>query len=269
MSNGSEFRGFDKPLGDESLRVESRTLSLSPKGRGCKVLPLPIGERIEVRGGVRRLRGFTLIEVLLAVVILAVILTVIYGSFSTAERNVTQAEETRDATDTVRTLLAKLTEDLANAYYNPGMIITSPNARAGVNPTILYGKKDEAGVGEDTVRRDSLYLTTLTNFPRPDSKETELLEVGYYFKEKPDGSGYSLFRSEKRELGPDAPPLEGGVEYEITDRIEGLQFRYYNGTTWLDAWDTRTMTRLPKIVELALVLDSGKSYITQVDVSRQ
>jgi general secretion pathway protein J len=204
--------------------------------------------------------GFTLIEVLLAMAILVVVMSVIYGSFSTAGRNVEQAEAARDETDLARILLSKLTDDLTNAYYNPN---------TNVNLTILYGKKAETGEGEDKARRDSLSLTTLTNWRKPDSKETELVEVGYFFKEKPDGRGYSLFRREKRELSADVPPLEGGVEYEITDRVEGLQLRYYNGTTWADEWDTRTLRGLPKAVELALTLDTGKVYVTQADVSRQ
>jgi general secretion pathway protein J len=218
-----------------------------------------------LKSTIRNETGFTLIEVLLAMAILAVIMSVVYGSFSTAGRNVEQAEAARDETDLARTLLSKLTDDLANAYFNPGMSQVDPNTKANVNLTILYGKKTEAGVGDDKVRRDSLSLTTLTNWRKPGSQETELLEVGYFFKEKPDG-GYSLYRREKRELSADVPPLEGGVEYEITDRVEGLQFRYYSGTTWVDEWDTRTLGRLPQRVELALTLDTGKVYVTQADV---
>jgi general secretion pathway protein J len=213
--------------------------------------------------------GFTLIEVLLSMAILVVLMSVVYGSFSTAGRNVEQAEAARDETDLARTLLAKLSDDLTNAYFNTKMNAVNPNTNLNINLTILYGKKEESGQGEEKVRRDSLSLTTLTNWRKPDSKETELLEVGYFFKEKPDGSGYSLYRREKRELSADVPPLEGGVEYEITDRIEGLQLRYYNGTTWVDEWDTRTLGFLPKTVELALTFDTGKVYITQADVSRQ
>ncbi len=218
---------------------------------------------------IRKGSGFTLIEVLLAMAILVVIMSVIYGSFSTAGRNIKQAEAARDETDLARTLFSKLTDDLANAYYNPNMNPVNPNTNANVNLTILYGKKAEAGEGEDKVRHDSLSLTTLTNWRTPGTQQTELLEVGYFFKEKPDGSGYSLYRREKRELSPDVPPLEGGEEYEITDRVAGLQFRYYNGTTWVDEWDTRTLGGLPKAVELALTLDTGKVYVTEADVSRQ
>ena len=65
-------------------------------------------------------KGFTLLEVLIATAIMAGIVTVIYGSFFTASRNVDQAEEIRDTTDLARTLVAKLSNDIANAYVNQG-----------------------------------------------------------------------------------------------------------------------------------------------------
>lgn len=218
-------------------------------------------------------KGFTLIEVLLAMAILVVIMSVVYGSFSTAGRNVQQAEAARDETDLARTLLSKLTDDLANAYYNSAMNPQDLTKGAGATVPIsfFYGKKVEVGEGDEKARHDSLALTTLTNWRKPDSKETELLEVGYFFKEKPEGNGYSLFRREKRELSKDSPALQGGVEYELTDRVEGLQFRYYDGNKWVDELDTinNRGAALPKAVEITLMLDTGKVYMTQVDVSRQ
>ena len=200
--------------------------------------------------------------------ILVVIMAAIYGSFSTAQRNVKQAEAARDETDLARTLLAKLTDDLTNTYLNPSMTVTSPTTNQTFKPTILYGKKEEAGEGNEQTRHDSLTLTTLTNFHTPGTKETELLEAGYFFREKPDGTGYTLFRREKRDLSA-APPLEGGDEYELTDRVGGLQLRYYTGTQWVDEWDTRKLGGLPRAVEITLTLASGKVYITEADVSRQ
>mgnify|MGYP001563265710 CR=1 FL=1 len=213
-------------------------------------------------------KGFTLLEVLLAMAILSVIMTVIYASFSTAGKNVEQAEAIRDETDLARTLIARLSADIANAY-------PTVSANYPAVPTIFYGKKEEAGdrigAGDEKIRRDSISLTTLTNWRKPDSKETELWEVGYFFKEKPDGQGYVLFRREKRELSKDVPALEGGVEYEITDRVESLQYTYSNnGSTWTDTgWDSRSSAfgnKLPKAVEITLILDTGRMYSARVDV---
>jgi len=209
-------------------------------------------------------KGFTLIEVLLAVAILAVLITVVYGSFSTASRNIQQAEERRDDTDLARALLSRMSDDIANAYVNTAM--NSPTLL-----TIFFGKKEEVEGGEEKIRHDSINLTTLTNWRRPNTKETELWEVGYYFKENPEspeGQRYSLYRREKRLLSRDSPALEGGDEYELSDRIESLQIRYYNGMSkqWVDEWDTRKIPVFPAVAEITLVLDTGAAYVTQVDI---
>ena len=204
-----------------------------------------------------RTRGFTLLEVLLALAILAVIVTSIYQSFSTAGRSVQQAEEVRDGTDEARTFLARLTNDLANAFVAPGM-----------SETFFYGTKSE---DEETKKRyDGVFLTTLTNWRRPGTKEMELWGVGYYFQERPEDNKRVLYRREKRELSKDIPPLEGGVEYELTDKVDGLRLRYSgDGSAWVDEWDTKRMSKPPRAVEIVLTIADGRVYTTKVDIRRQ
>jgi type II secretion system protein J len=210
-----------------------------------------------------RQHGFTLLEVLMAVAIMLMIVTVIYATFFTAGRNVKQAEASRDATDLARTLVTKLSTDIAGAYINPNMNVP-------VVTTIFYGQsvQPETETELDKNRYDALDLTTLTNWRTPDSQETDLWEVSYYFNQKPDGSGYVMMRREKRQLSNDTPALQGGIEYTMTDRVRSLQLRYYDGTSWLDQWDSRSLQTLPNAVEITLVLDNGSTYITQVEVGR-
>jgi general secretion pathway protein J len=205
--------------------------------------------------------GFTLLEVLIAMAILALIVSVIYASFSTAGRNVEQAEAVRDRTDLARTLMARLSDDIANAYYNPLM-----------KETVFDGKRSTQET--DKPRFDSILLTTLTNWRKPDSNETEMWEVGYRFEEKPDGTGTVMIRHEKRELKKDDAPGEGGSDMEITDRVKELRLRYSAGfastgstpLAWEDEWKCSPSRKLPKIVEVRLVLDDGSLYLTHVDV---
>lgn len=215
------------------------TPALSPKGRGG-------------------IKGFTLIEVLLAMAVLALVLTMIYSSFSTASQSVERAEVVRDATDLARTLIARLSNDIANA-----------SCSADTNVVVFYGKKDEIEIEGEKRRNDSIYLTTLTNWRKPDSKETEMWEVGYYFEERPDTKIRVLMRREKRELSKDPPPLEGGVAFELTDRVEELKLRYLDGSVWKDEWGGRTGCGQPKAVEISLLLNDGSLYMTQVDVVRR
>jgi general secretion pathway protein J len=199
-------------------------------------------------------KGFTLLEVLLAIAILAVIVTEIYRSFTVSSEGVHQAEAVRDGTDAARTLLSRLTSDVANAY-----------ARSAMPETFLYGRKAEDE--ETKVRTDALFLTTLTNWRRADSPETDLWEVGYYFQDRPEDKKRVLMRKEKRELSRDVPPMEGGVEYELTDEVKGLQVRYSpDGMSWKDEWDTKNRGGLPRSVEIVLSLADGRVYATQVDI---
>jgi prepilin-type N-terminal cleavage/methylation domain-containing protein len=206
--------------------------------------------------------GFTLLEVLIAVAIMAGIISVVYASFFTSSRNVEQAEVIRDSTDMARTLVQKIASDVANAY------VINPSS-ASIVPTVFIGKKEEAQTEDVKSRHDSLTLTTLTNGRRLNSKETELWEVAYYFKQKPDGSEYILMRREKRELSKDVPAGEGGFEYEITDRVKALQLRYSPtgaATGWLDEWNSTNRSGLPKFVEITLALESGMTYSMYVEV---
>ena len=76
-----------------------------------------------------------------------------------------------------------------------------------------------------------------------------------------------MMRREKRELSKDSPAGEGGIEYEITDRVKFFQLRYNEvGDTWYDEWNSTTRNRLPKLVEIALTLESGMTYSTYVEV---
>ncbi len=192
----------------------------------------------------------------MAVAIMSVITTVIYASFSTAGRNVEQAEAKRTETDLARTLIAKLMDDITNAYYSPALL----------NETVFEGKPSTTM--EDEPRFDSLTLTTLTNWRKPDSREMDLWEVGYRFEERPDGSGRVLVRREMRELTEDSKSLEEWTDYEVTDQIAELRLRYLYGSTWRDEWHSSSSLNKPKAVEIWLVMVGGASFLTKVEVGR-
>jgi general secretion pathway protein J len=194
--------------------------------------------------------------VLLALSILAVVVATVYGVFSSAGANVERAEELRNGTDRARTLLARMSNDISNAYLN-----------GGIAGTFLVGRKLE-GTEKDQ-RFDSIGLTTLTNWRRPDSRETELWEVGYFFQDRPDDRIRVLMRKEKRELSTELPPMEGGTDYELMDAVESMQLRYSDGAKWADEWDTRKQGRLPAAVEIVLTMTDGRVYATQADIRSQ
>ena len=201
-----------------------------------------------------RSNGFTLLEVLISLAIMAGIMAVIYASFSNAGRTVEQAEAKRDRMDLARTLVSKLSDDIANAYYN-----------VSLKETVFYGKRST--LDKDVPRFDSVALTTLTNWRRSDSTEMDLWEVGYNFEDLPGENNKRLVRREKRDL-KNSSPLEGGTDLEVTDAVAEMRLRYYDGITWQEEWDSRSTRTLPKAVEILLVLKDGSPCLTRVEVGR-
>jgi len=199
--------------------------------------------------------GFTLVELLIAIAILSIIMSVVYKSFYASTEGIKRAEVVDDINSTARVIFLKLMDDINSAYLDNS------------NKTIFVGdsKRDK------DLPQDSLSLTSLSNLRMvKDAKETDLHEIGYYLKEDYDyqkqEKKISLLRKEKKTIGAE-PVLEGGEVYELTDEIAGIRFSYFDGA-WKDNWDSKTTP--PKAVEVEIILfDADKNkrtFKTIIDV---
>lgn len=200
--------------------------------------------------------GFTLIEVLLSLAILASVVAVVYASFSTAGQSIKAAEAAQEEVDIARTFLARLSNDLGNAFYKPLM-----------KEAYFRGKKVEEEIDGTTTRVDSVSLTTLTSWRTPGTNESGLWDVGYFFRGKQDGTGMVLFRREKRDPGNTEADATEEAAYELTDKVVGLRLRYYDGSKWTDEWDSNLQRRPPSVVEIVLTTAGGRFYATKVETS--
>ena len=212
-------------------------------------------------------KGFTLLELLLAVTITSLVLAVLYASFFKIIEAKEAAEEELDLYHEARLLLAKISEDISMAL--------KPRERESTK-VIFYGVNNED--------RDSLQFATLSHLRvGRDIKESDQCEVGYYLKpvsdvrepsrlsappeaqhegstqtqsnEDRENQLYFLMRREDPTI--DDLPEEGGLEYAVSDRVLALNLRYLlNEGEVVDDWDSRTARGrgLPNAVEITLVL---------------
>ena len=207
----------------------------------------------------KRRDGFTIIELLIAIAILSIIMSVLYKSFTASTEGIKRAETVDDINSTVRVIFLKLMDDINSAYLDKN----NKNTKF-----VGDSKRDKE------LPQDSLSLTSLSNLRMiKDAKETDLHEIGYYLKEdynyQRQEKKLSLFRREKKTIGVE-PVLEGGETYELTDEIAGIGFNYYDGATWKDKWDSRITKTLPNAVEVEIILfDADKNkrrFKTIIDV---
>jgi prepilin-type N-terminal cleavage/methylation domain-containing protein len=235
--------------------------------------------------------GFTLIEVMLAVTILGIVSTALYGTFSRTLRSRALAEDRAEIVRTGRSALARLTDELAAAFYprRPG-----EGTREGAIFRSLPGGTVEAPL-------QSLAFSALAARPSGlRGHDAAHQVITYLFAEERDGmqrgramdmdddvvdlfagfdpvrplprhlAAHRLLRREavvlaRRELAAETATL-------FLDNVASLAFTFHDGTEWRDTWDSEEHPSqpLPRAVGVDLALYDAQGrvhhFATAVDL---
>jgi general secretion pathway protein J len=166
--------------------------------------------------------GFTLLEILIAMAILAIVLSIIYSSFTKtlAEMNATESEA--DIYQMARIALERIGEDLECS-----LLLKTEGAteeEAGASETIEFIGKNEEIDGSDA---DSLiFLSTKHISLDKEDQYSGLTRIAFYVKQNEEEEGLILYRSDTPEF-EDAPEEKtGGVI--LCDNLFSVNFTYYD-----------------------------------------
>jgi prepilin-type N-terminal cleavage/methylation domain-containing protein len=188
--------------------------------------------------------GFTLIEVMIALSILAVVLVMLAGSFHAVATGKVQGENRLASGQQSRTLLMGMSDEMRGAVQTPnvGSVVMVLGTARMANRVPLDSiaistldpghRRSLEGVGaEDTV----VYATT----PNP-------AHPGWYILTRTQLS--SLLTS-----GTSSPD----ATIALADNLLGLHFRYFDGTRWAESWDWQSLppgSQLPQAIAIDLML---------------
>lgn len=174
--------------------------------------------------------GFTLIEVLLAVSLVAMMATLVFGSLYVTLSAIDRARATSANEQIVRSTLRLMTDELS---FGEGRT-TFP--WMGIN-----GQWD----GQPA---DSIAFLTMGQFRGAESaKDTELVRIVY------TREGDRLLRFARKNLyGLTDESIE---QVELATKVKGFNVRYYDGKgkLWLDEWSGRGQES-PKVILIELTL---------------
>lgn len=198
-------------------------------------------------------RGFTLVELLVAIVVLSLISVLIYNAFASMKRSREGIERVDDRYREGRLAMTRITRELQSAYIS---------LHAPINSSLLIQRT--AFVGTTGTPADRLDFNSFSN-RRMDknSHVSDQCELSYFGSPNPDLSGVTdLARRVSTTL--DLDPKKGGrVEVLATD-IDLFDLQYLDPLSgnWVDTWDTtQSVTgqpaRLPVQVRIVLVLNGG------------
>jgi len=191
-------------------------------------------------------KAFTLIEVLVALAILAILTTLIYGTFAQSHNVSTRLEATSERYQAVRQIFQIMLDDLTAAYYHEPIGIDQPSN------TVFIGNSSSA-TGSLSTSQPLLRFTTLGHHRwQPNSPETDLSLIEYQIKKDTESDLLTLIHRE--ETNPLSTTEASTEEYELAEALKELSVRFFDGTDWSDSWDSTAKKGLPQAVEVKFVL---------------
>lgn len=190
-------------------------------------------------------RGFTLIEVMLAVAILGLVFVMLAGSFHTVATGKVQGEGHLAAGQQSRTVLTGISNEIRGTVQTA---MTNPS-----QVSVIGTGRMENGAPLDSLSFSTLdpgHRRALEGFGAEDT-------VSYTTSPNPAHPGWNtLSRTQTSSLlttgtaGPDAT-------VDLADNLLALHFRYFDGSTWVESWNSSSLPpgrQLPQAIAIDLVL---------------
>lgn len=217
------------------------------------------------RGGERHgrgARGFSLIEIMLALALMAFVTSLLWGTFAQTAKVKKKVEQAQDRTHTVRVALMRMSREIEMAF------VTAEASGTQERRTMF------SGIGHadfDELRFSWFGHQRL----RGDAAEGDTALVHYFTAPDPDDPRLTnLMRRETKRLEPKAPQMIPGETYMLCPAITRLKLAYYDyrQKDWRDEWDTTRadgMQYLPTQVRISLtVLDERDRPVTFTSIAR-
>jgi len=186
--------------------------------------------------------GFTLLEVLIAVVLLGILTTALYASYFTVFRARERAAEGMEARRELGATLDLLRREIASSKYASSNV---PLNQANPQDRLRFVVEDRDNFGKPA---SILEFTTLAPPPDETSRnESGINAVRYEILETKNKQ--RILTRKVRDVFFDIAPEKGNPQME---RISAFLVECYDGSKWLKTWNTELIHRLPDKVRITV-----------------
>lgn len=210
--------------------------------------------------------GFTLLEIMVAIFIFAVVITTVFGSFRAVFSSADAVGSDVAIFESARTCLGRMTEDLENLVVSTYPRYAKPTFNGPLDPYRLVG--DSTDVAGDSFGR--LRFASLAHLVLNRDMRQGVCRIVYYVHQQPDES-LVLRRSDHLYPFPDFEESED--DPILCEKILSLEFEYLGAEDAIsDRWDSEsadTAYATPRSVEIRLTVGTPsrpKPFSTRVSL---
>lgn len=192
--------------------------------------------------------GFTLVEILVAVALIAAVLSMVYGSYFATSRSAQVCQARIAMSHHARTTLDQMAQQIRCAY--AGTMANDADSReSGTQQTRIVpeGSVSFFNGNPNATNGEILRLVTTNGFAEEEGPTNGLFEITYRF----DRSTGVLSLSQGRFIGT-AKKAEARNWRPVAKNIERLELEFFDGRQWLRRWDFKDKKKLPYAVRIEI-----------------
>jgi type II secretion system protein J len=193
-------------------------------------------------------RGFTLLELAVATSIFAIVIAATYSLFDSARGITTRAEFRAGLFQSARAALQAVEDDLRGvvllgSVYDTGFIGTNAGSEKEPLDTLEFVAVNRyTGAAYDVNQPEVV-------------RGIDISKVSYRIEPDEKIKPHGLLRERPLELTPPNGPVHRDEDVMgIADNVAYINFRYFDGTQWLDSWDSTQTKNLPQAVEVTVYI---------------
>lgn len=192
-----------------------------------------------------KVSGFTLLELLIAILILATVLSTVFASYTGTFRVVNETESMAEVYHMARVAFERILEDL-ESFHVPNKKEPSEETDADESPYLFEGKNGDVN-GQNA---DSMSFSSHAHlvFGEEDQRGG-IAKIDYYVEEDADGEALVLFRNDTLQLEEASEESQGGLP--LCEKLASVDFTYV-GSEGDEAEEWNPEDGIPKMVSISL-----------------
>ena len=197
-------------------------------------------------------KGFTLVEILVAVAIIAAIISMVYGSYFATSKSAEACKIRIALSQQGRDLLAQMARQIRCCYIGSAKENNHPDRKVSQQiearpENILSYFNGSSGQTSGEV----LHLVTTSGISEGWAKKDGLFEVVYKF----DKNSNTLYLSNERLLDAPQSVVENRNWQLLAENITSIELAFSDGKQWLQNWDFREKMKLPLAVKINITCE--------------